>query len=384
MIINKEEAMRFILATQGLLGEHVYEGKQGVRDFIKRVGCVQYDPIDVCGKTHEITLHSRVNGFRKKMLYDLLYKDRLLIDYFDKNMAILSIEDWPYFERRREKSKTLRRSEEEILAVKDEVVNVIKEQGPVSSSDIDFGKKVDWSWSRTSLSRDALDALYFEGKLIIHHKNNTRKFYDLSKRHIPEQIFNSVDPNQDDIDYYKWMVLRRIRAVGMLWNKSSDAFLGIVGFKSKQRKVAFKELVEEGEIVPITIKGIKDMFYVTNKDINILDKLNCSGKRTELIAPLDNMMWDRNLIQELFNFEYRWEVYTPAKKRKYGYYVLPVISGDKFISRVEVRKDKDNKVLRVENIWWEPNIDKSKYTSRLDNCFERIMNLHNFNYLVKV
>ena len=95
--ITKEQARRFILIKQGLLGAYRYTGKDGAYEYVRQAGCIQYDPVDVCGKNAELTLQSRVKGFKKSMLQDLLYKDRKLIDYADKELSIWPTEDWPYF-----------------------------------------------------------------------------------------------------------------------------------------------------------------------------------------------------------------------------------------------------------------------------------------------
>ncbi|MFP4457185.1 MAG: DNA glycosylase AlkZ-like family protein [Clostridia bacterium] len=114
MELTIKQTKRFILLKQGLLGEHRYINKEGVYQYIEDVNCIQFDPIDMCGKNHELVLQARVNNFSKSMLYELLYKDRELIDYYDKNMSILPTKDWPYFKRNREQIKPSFRSKEEV------------------------------------------------------------------------------------------------------------------------------------------------------------------------------------------------------------------------------------------------------------------------------
>ncbi len=94
--ITKQQARQFILARQGLIGDYRFIGKEGALGFVKQAGCIQYDPVDACGKNAELTLQSRVKGFKKEMLHELLYKDRQLIDYADKELSIWQVEDWPY------------------------------------------------------------------------------------------------------------------------------------------------------------------------------------------------------------------------------------------------------------------------------------------------
>ena len=353
MRISIDDAKRFMLLKHGLHGDYQYQVKEGIIDFIKSVACIQYDPIDICGKNHEIVLQSRIKDFRKEMLFQLLYEDRKLIDGLDKNMSIYLIEDWPYFNRKRAEAKANLRSKKEIERVENEIIEIIKRKGPIASKDLHFKEKVDWLWAPTNLSRAALERLYYQGNLVIHHKNNTRKYYDLSENLMDKEILLRDDPNQLDEDYFSWQLNRRIKSVGMLWNKSSDAFLGIDDFKAKDRILAFKSLLNQGSIIPIDVDGIDEIFYIVLEDQKYLSYKDTNIKRMEFIAPLDNLIWDRKLIKALFNFDYKWEIYTPKDKRKYGYYVLPILYGLEFIGRIELKIDKKSNRLNVKDVWWE-------------------------------
>src|SRR5690606_15623621 len=129
----------------GLVGDYSFTGKQGVLDFVRQVGCVQYDPIDVCGKNAELVLQSRIQGFTKSMLYELLYEDRILVDYPDKNLAIIPVEDWPYFERYREAARQHAKRYPEMKALIEQVWAQIHSQGALSSDDLKLNG--DFSWS---------------------------------------------------------------------------------------------------------------------------------------------------------------------------------------------------------------------------------------------
>lgn len=372
--LTKQQARRFILLKQGLLGDRRFIGKEGILNYIRQAGCIQFDPIDICGKNAELVLLSRVKGFTKSMLYDLLYKDRKLIDYFDKNLSILPAEDWKYFERDRNNHSRWERSHAEIQSVRDQIINSITESGPLCSSDLDLPQKVDWYWSSTKLSRAALEHMYFTGDLAIHHKKGTIKYYDLTENCLPKEIIIAPDPYPDDHDHRKWRVIRRIGALGLLWNRASDAWLGIDGLKSRERTEIFTELTAEKLITPITVDDITCPLYCLTEDIPTIDYIKTDPKlkqRCELIAPLDNMMWDRSLIKSLFDFDYKWEIYTPVFQRKYGYYVLPILYGEGFAGRVEAVYDKKAKKLNIKNLWYEPNVKptekiKTKITATLN------------------
>lgn len=379
--LTNKQARYFILLKQGLMGDYKFDGEQGVCEFIRQAGCIQFDPIDVCGKNPELVLQSRIKDFSKDMLYKLLYTDRRFIDYFDKNMSIFSIDDWKYFSRKRAAYGQRVRSKAQVDAVIDEIKSIIKAKGFVSSKDIDFNKQVDWYWSSTTLSRAALETLYFQGELIIHHKKGTIKHYALANEHIPEKILNADDPNKTQEEHMEWLVLRRIGAVGMLWNKPSDAWLGIDGLKSANRNIIFEKLHKEGKIIEILVEGISNPLYCLSKDKSLIDMVlsnNNFVRRTELIAPLDNMLWDRKLIEKIFNFEYKWEIYTPVDKRKYGYYVLPVLSGDSFVGRIEVVNDRKSRQLIVKNLWYEDAYNNhAEHNENISDCLNRFANFNN-------
>jgi uncharacterized protein YcaQ len=376
--ITKKQARQFILAYQGLLSHHMLEGKQGIMSYIERVGCIQFDPLNVVGYNQQLVLQSRIPSFRAEMLQELLYQDRFLIDGWDKCMSIYQLKDWPYFARLREAAQQRLQKMPLVNAIVPQVVERLIEQGPLSSGGLDYKEVVDWSWAPTRLSRAVLESMYFSGDLIIHHKDRTRKVYDLVSRHLPDIYLQASDPNPTLEDYWEWYVLRRIGAIGLLWNKPSDAWLGISGMKSKERNEAFDRLQEKGRVIGIKVDGMLPHLFIRVEDIPLLEETMSEDysypSRAFVLAPLDNMIWDRKLIKELFDFEYRWEVYKPAVDRQFGYYVLPVMYGDKFVARFEPIMDKKKNELVIKNWWWEPGIiPTAPLHDSLRECFENFM-----------
>ncbi|ULQ58624.1 winged helix DNA-binding domain-containing protein [Brucepastera parasyntrophica] len=376
MVITNQQARQFLLAKHGLLNEHIFEGPQGVLDYISQAGCIQFDPIDVCGKNPELVLQSRVRNFEKKMLYDLLYEDRKLIDYFDKNLAIMHVSDWPYFRRYRDSYRTYGKSSAAVEKVGDQVKNNIREKGPLCSRDLGLDEKISWYWSDTKLSRAALEQLYFTGDLVIHHKKGTGKYYDLAERHIPENLLHADDPCPDTFEHNKWRVLRRISSVGLLWSRPSDAWLNIYDLKAPDRKEIFSRLIDEKKILPVEVEGLSDILYYNSGDLPLMESILQNPplkERCEFLAPLDNMLWDRKLIQALFGFDYKWEIYTPQDQRKYGYYVLPVLYRDRLVGRVEAVNNRKEKTLSVKNIWLEPGVTMTgKLRTAMTSGFRRL------------
>ena len=381
--ITKQQACRFILAKQGLIGPYRFIGKSGAYDFVRQAGCIQYDPVDVCGKNAELTLQSRVKGFSKSMLQDLLYEDRKLVDYADKELSIWPAEDWPYFSSYRERSLKLGKSFKGLGSLEKKALSYIKENGPVSSDTLPIEGEIFWhssmhwsgNWQKKSqAARSVLEQLYTDGKLIIHHKKGSRKFYDLAERYLPESVLNAENPCKNDEEFIAWRVLRRIGAVGLLWDKNSTALLGI-DINAEKRKIILESLTSQGKICPVAVQGIKQIFYYRLEDdplmMSIIEDKADLKPRMSFIAPLDPLMWDKSLIKALWDFQYSWEIYTPAMKRKYGYYTLPILFGDRFVGRIEVVPDRKNKILEVKGLWWEEGV---RITKKLDKALERTLN----------
>ncbi len=356
--LTNGQARAFLLRKQGLSGAPRFHGPDGVRAFIRQAGCIQFDPIDVCGKNAELVLQSRIPDFTKGMLDRLLYQDRWLVDGFDKNLSIYGIEDWPAFARFRHRYGFHDWHRERIDAVEAVVRAALEHKDFVTARDLPIQGTVDWGWGPTSLARAALETFYFRGDLAIHHKKGSIKYYGLAARCFDPAALAAPDPNPTEDDFVKWLVLRRIGSVGLLWNRPSDAWLMVPGFKGARRDAVFAALAEEGRILPCRVEGIEDPLYVQATDELLLrEVLAQDGEpgptRVELLAPLDNLLWDRRLVLALFGFDYKWEIYTPVAARKHGYYVLPVLYGTRLVGRIELAVDKEAKRLSVVRCWPE-------------------------------
>ncbi len=378
--ITREQARRFILRRQGLTGEYRYHGTQGVIDFTRAAGCVQYDPVDVCGRSPELTYLSRVKDYKSEYMYAALYDQRALVDYFDKNLCILPAEDYPCFARTRAYHQSPeRRSYEIVERIAPQVRAFLREHGPAFSEDLPDMGRADWYWSSTTAARAAMESMYFRGELCVHHKEGTRRCFDFAENCLPGEIIAAPDPYPDDDDHRAYLLYRRIGAAGMLWNRRSDAHLCIPDFSAKNREKAYRQLLDAGKIVPVKIEGLKDGFYLQSADEPLLEAC-CSAQyapRTELIAPLDSFLWDRKQIEALFDFSYTWEIYTPAEKRRYGYYVLPVLQGEELVGRIECVRDKKAGELQVRAFWPEKAYDRAA----LRGALERLMRLNGMKKL---
>lgn len=366
--VSAEQARRFLLAHHRLLPPRKLAGKQAALEYVRHVNCIQYDPINVVGQNPHLVLQSRVRNYKPSILNELLYEDRNLVDGFDKVMSIYPKEDWPFFAgTRSQRGQHLRKNEEaKIIKLLDWVAKEIEERGPLSSIDLEEETRVQsWFGNATRASRIALDILFFSGEIVVHHRVGTRRYFELSHRLLSKKLHGAPDPHPTADTYKDWHVLRRVRGVGIARPNGNDQWVGILRKSSEataeiQRSLA--RLVGRGEVVRVGIEGFSNqVFYVQEADLALL-KASAKPLRTKpgmaFIAPLDNFMWDRNLIEALFGFYYRWEVYVPEPQRVYAYYVLPVLYGEKLVARIDPSYDRTTKTFTINNWWWEKGIDK--------------------------
>ena len=394
LTVTLPQTRQFILLKQGLLGDYRFICKDGAYQYVRRAGCIQFDPVDVCGKNAELTLQSRVKGFRRKMLQDLLYRDRLLVDYSDKELSIWPSEDWPFFSGYRERSVAHGRQFPGIPELENEAVDYIRKHGPVCSDSLPIEGTIFWHssmhwsghWHKESpAARSVLEQLYTDGTLLIHHKTGSRKYYDLAEKYLPAGLLNAPNPFPDEESLTDWRVRRRIGAVGLLWNRNSTAWLGI-SMSTEQRNAAFDRLEKSGSIFPVQVESIRFPLYLLSEDLPLLESVMAgqadTKSRLEFLAPLDPMLWDRKLIEAVWGYQYSWEIYTPAVKRKYGYYVLPVLFGDRFVGRIEPKADRKTNALTVQNVWLEPGVRKTKKLSgQIDKAAQRLARMNDCDYV---
>ena len=373
--ISLQEARRSILAWQGFYPPRSWKGKKGVKSFFQRVRSIQFDPINVVGRNPDLVLQSRVLDFQPSLLDGLLYRDRYLVDNWDKMASLSLAEDWPYFSRHRARM-------EEIFGVPSEVVmdlaptvlDQIRKEGPQCSLDYKIEQKTNWAWGPTRVTRASLEGLYKMGRLGVHHRVNNRRYFDLIENLLPDELLNAEDPNQSLEAYQRWHILRRIRAMGLAHPNAGEQWGGMIGVKTARRRELLRELVAGGEIQAIEVEGLSgQLFYMSHEGFELLQKSKKDQQeiKAAFIAPLDNLLWDRKTIRRLFHFHYSWEVYKPEKQREYGYYVLPVLFGDRFVGRFDPAYDKKTGLLTIKNWWWEGGVQvDQEMANALRDCLK--------------
>jgi len=378
--LSKTDARRFLLAHQRLWPPRGLHCKNGILNYIRHVGCIQFDPIDVVGRNPELVLQARVANYRPNLLDELLYADRLLLDAWDKVSSISLAADRPYFARHR--ALMLQQhgdASNPPMQIAHQVKEAILQRGPLSSANLEHRTTLNWSWGQpTRLGRASLEILYAMGELGVHHRAGTRRFFDLIERLLPVELLAAPEPNPTDEEYQNWHVLRRVGGLGLANPSAAEYWLAILGVKAAVRRATLTRLVEGGDLVAVAVDGVPGRtFFLRTADLLTLQAVRTGSPpepQAAFLGPLDNLLWDRALLRWVFGLDYIWEVYKPQTQRKYGYYVLPVLYGDRFVARFDPAFDKLTRQFTIANWWWEPGVQPDGAMEQaLIACFQAFL-----------
>jgi len=322
-----------------------------------RLGTVQYDPLNPVGRNPDLVLQARVPGYQVNDWQKTAYTDRLVYDAWDKQVCLVPVSDWPMRERIRASRSTwsplVFDAEAEAVAA---ALAELDARGPLSSLEFeDQSHFTDRSaWYGPKRIKHILRILWDRGVIVTHHRQGGRHYYDRAGRVIPPDHFNAP-PLLDEAEFTRWLIARRCQAMGLM-RPSGDASIWSGCGGAPQRTRALRELVEIGTITPVTVSenGQKGWSaYLPTSALPLLEAAQ-AAPRVIFVAPLDSLLWDRRAVTALFDFEYVWEVYKPPAQRRWGYYVLPVFSGDRFVARLDSRLERG--VWTISRWWWQPDM----------------------------
>ena len=313
---------------------HQFAPCADMRDAFERLRSIQFDPIAPVGCNHDLVLQARVPGYRIGDWQKLAYDERHLYDGWDKQASLVPFEGWPL--RRYIYSVHRRWFEKKIFEEHKEAVDVIlkeiTDRGPLMPKDCEFQqRREEWkgSWFGPSVTKQTLRALWHAGLIMTSGRKNGQHVYDLTERVVPKNLLDQ--PRLGDQDAQRELVLERHRAMGII-RPVAPPEVWSMEILSYIKREAIAELVDRREIIPVEVEGVKA--HATPEFLALLDQPSLDP-RVVFVAPLDQFMWDRKMIAHVFGFDYIWEIYVPEAKRKWGYYVLPVLYGDELVARVE-------------------------------------------------
>ena len=260
----------------------------------------------------------------------------------------------------------------------------------LSSTDFEPRAAIDWYWRPTNQVRAILEALAQAGILGLARREGNRRVYDLAERLFAADLLAATRPRDEQ---RRHKLLSRYRAHGLLGTSGqAEIFIGAGQAPERRRRLA--ELLEAGTLVPADVEGVKGQRFVLADDLGRLETARrelASGSTpggaapgVAFLAPLDPLAWDRELLRRLWDFDYVWEVYVPEAKRRWGYYVLPILFGDRIVGRIEPRFDRKAKALRVLDVWWQDGIDPMAEDGLVEAFGEAVAALARFGRVKRV
>ena len=359
--ISADHARRFLVSRHLLAPPRALPAEPAsVLAAVERLGSLQFDPLEVPGaRNHDLVLHARVAGYERAWCEQWLYgPDRRLIELYNKSLNMVPMHELPHY--RVSWHRNLADIDNGILKEQADVAKAIlkrlRTDAPLSTAAFsEHGHAVDWWWAPTRASRAVMEALFVTGRIGISRRDGNRRYYDLIERLVPAELLKLKESEEDAMTR---RLLSRFRATGMTTPVGTQSEVMYSAGSGVERVARTARLVEDGELLPVEVDGLGRTRYIIAAEKTILeataDPASLPPASVAFLAPLDPLVWDRRMLRELWGFDYLWEVYVPEAKRRWGYYVLPILYGDRFVGRIEPRLDRRAKILNILGIWFEP------------------------------
>ena len=387
--ISKQTARRFVLGRQGLWPGRRWRGKKGVAQAMRAGEALQLDPLNMVARSQDIVLHSRVLDYKPEYLYQVAYGERQFFDYGGW-LAMYPMEELPYWRMRMEK-----RTRDEYVSyfvqnhreVLEQVRAELRRRGPLGNRDFD-GKRLEMqSYRGRKETSVALFDMWLSGELMIHHRQGFNRVYDFRENVAPKE-FDYVATEQEAEEFFA---------------RKSVAFMGLKNegniraemrgylrenYSIEEMKSLLGRWKESGMFEQVQVEGGRETYLILAEDVPVLESL-ANGKvpkgwnpketttleEVTFLSPLD-IVSARGRAKKLFDFDYKWEVYVPAHKRRLGYYTLPILYGDDLVARLDPRLDRKTMTLRVLGFWLEEDAPKDEtFASALANGLGRFAKL---------
>ncbi len=375
--LSAAEARRLAVTAQGF-GRPRPTGRVDARHLrrtIDDVGLLQLDSVNVFCRSHYMPVFSRLGPYAREVLDRLAWHEnpggktrragpRDLIEYWGHEASLLPVELQPLLRWRMARAdalawKSVARVAAEQPDLLEFVLDMVRERGPIRASDLAAKgrRRVPgemWSWSE---EKTALEYLFFAGRVCAARRVNFERLYDLPERVLPRQVLEAPTPSQEEAQ--RQLILIAAKRLGVATEADLGDYFRLPRAESKARVA---ELAEDAHLIPVRVEGWRQPAYVsTERPVG----LRRAATARALLTPFDSLVWARERTERLFGFRYRIEIYVPAPKRVYGYYVLPFLLGDRLVARVDLKSDRQAGVLRVRGAFAEPHVDTAHVAEEL-------------------
>ena len=379
-LISASAARRLFLGAQGLLDDPARRATAAsVQALIERLGFVQVDTINILARAHDLTLFSRLDGYRPEQLRKLVETKASLFEHWTHDASVIPTAWFPQWKPRFAQDRARIqahawwqhhfRGTDGAQVVKN-VRTRIEQEGPRKSSDFEHPEKRGpwWGWKP---QKAALDFLWRSGELMVPRREGFQKVYDLTERVLPDHHHL---PCPDPVEHLEWACATAAERLWVFTPKELAEFWAVL--EGAEAKRWCEAAAKAGRIVPVQVEGadgeIRPAFAVADWETR-LAKLPEPPERTRLLCPFDPILRDRARALRRFGFDYRFEAFVPEPKRQYGYFVLPILEGDRLVGRLDPKLHRDRDLLEIKGLWWEPGIKATKARKRgLDETLERM------------
>lgn len=351
------EARRAALAAQQFLGRSgTPRNARALADLVRRLGVVQIDSVNVLIRSHYLPIFSRRGAYPCALLERTAYDQRLLFEYWGHEASFLPIELYPLFRWRMDDARSgvgtwgrLRRYATSHRSLVTAVIDQIRERGELGAGELADGGKSKGSWWGWSQGKEILEWLFWIGEVTTARRRNFERLYDLTERVLPESVRALPVPSREQAQ--RELMLIGARAMGVATARDLRDYYRL---PAKDAAVRLGELVEQGQLLPVAVEGWKQQGYL-HREVKI-PRTAQAAEVAALLSPFDSLIWERQRTERLFDFHFRLEIYTPIHKRLHGYYVLPLLLGDRIVGRVDLKSDRQSGRLQVKGGSVEPGV----------------------------
>lgn len=336
-------------------------GRRHLKAVAARLGVVQIDSINVVSRSHYLPFFARLGAYPRAVLDLVTGKHRDLFEYWGHEASFLPVALQPAMRWRMAKASTaawgrMKRIERDRPGYVQAVLDEVRERGPLAASDLSDGGRAVGPWWGWAEGKTALEWLFYAGAVTsAGRRRSFERMYDLPERVLPAAVLAA--PTPAEADAHRLLVHRAARALGVATVKHLADYYRMPADAVRPR---VDELVEQGDLLPVAVGDGPARWF--------LHAAAMRPRRADaraLLSPFDSLVWERARTEDLFGFRYRIEVYTPAARRVYGYYVLPFLLGDALVARVDLKADRAAGRLLVQSAWVEPGVEASAVAPHL-------------------
>lgn len=379
-------------------------GLDDVLSVISALECVQIDPVAAVERNQHLVLAARIPGYQPKLLNQLL-EMRKVFEYIANAACVLPMEDYALLEPIRRRHQTGLHSEiDKYKDVVHLVLHRLESEGALPANAFTGADKVHGYWdnqvAKTKATSHVLNLLNDTGMIRVIKRDGNTRFFDISRNSLSEDVWQQSRVIET-VHAQRLLLEKYMRAYRVF--DASDSRFGWSHWKAQERSRVLDSYVSRGKVVPLAVADCRTQYYVLVEDVDALQRMETDlrddpeslsdirvprsvsvpGRAIRFLPPLDNLLWRRSRVVDVFSFDYKWEVYTPAVKRQYGYYTMPILAGDQLIGRIDPRLDRKQGVLVVEGLYLEPNIKRTQDLSKsLWAALDRFAHFHGVNEVI--